>query len=436
MRFITPISLLPTAMALSSISSAQIWLASSQQTMKNFIENPLRRSTIPQFILDTQHPWILDNQRKLERLPNAEVLLCSSSNMVPNESTEKTLAALEIPPDLFDNLRIDNLRLASRPGWPNAFSRLGEINSCQRALKEVKSLVVDVYIHRGPYTDLQMKILEPSQPPEQLLTLFGDVLESMTNLETLKWNIPKEDTHFFEESFKLRNLSLPSVKHLEPGPSSHYLVERCPNLVELKNGGGSDWYHGYMPDNRDWRLMLVQAAASTPNLKQFAMIGGHAGWTPELIFEVIKSMPQIESLGLLGSLGRDRGYTGYNTGDVGKLKDALDMLTGLANLTHLDLPPSSSLGLGFNGGPGCGNVYFGKRGQLYLRQVIREEAEATELGGDIVVANLPHLTSFTIGGDCPSITQVDKRIVNVTWPWTGRMDEWLREEVPIENDME
>jgi hypothetical protein len=31
-------------------------------------------------------------------------------------------------------------------------------------------------------------------------------------------------------------------------------------------------------------------------------------------------MPQIESIGLLGSLGRERGYTGINTGDSGKLK--------------------------------------------------------------------------------------------------------------------
>jgi len=31
-------------------------------------------------------------------------------------------------------------------------------------------------------------------------------------------------------------------------------------------------------------------------------------------------MPQIESFGLLGSLGREMGYTGYNTGDSGKLK--------------------------------------------------------------------------------------------------------------------
>jgi hypothetical protein len=112
------------------------------------------------------------------------------------------------------------------------------------------------------------------------------------------------------------------------------------------------------------------------------------------------------------------------------------VLTGLENLTHLDLPASSSLGLGFNGGPGCGNVYFGKGGRIYLRQVTKEGAKATEEGGDIVVANLPRLTSFTIGGRNANITRTEERMVNATWPWTGRMDEWLMEEVPERSDRE
>jgi len=49
--------------------------------------------------------------------------------------------------------------------------------------------------------------------------------------------------------------------------------------------------------------------------------------TPKLtcryhIVEVVKSMPQIKSLGLLGSLG-EREYGGLNTGDSGKLKVSL-----------------------------------------------------------------------------------------------------------------
>jgi hypothetical protein len=94
------------------------------------------------------------------------------------------------------------------------------------------------------------------------------------------------------------------------------------------------------------------------------------------------------------------------------------------------------LGVGFNGGPGCGNVYFGKEGRIYRRQVTKEGAEATEKGGEIVVANLPRLTSFTIGGRCANITKTEGRMINATWPWTGRMDEWLMEQVPELSDRE
>jgi hypothetical protein len=288
----------PTAMAFPGLSTAQIWLASFQQPIMNLIDNPLRRSTIPQFVLDTKHPWILANKRKLERRPNAEAILCSGLDAAPNGSngkeTEIYREEVEIPSDLFENLEIDNNRGGiSRPGWPNALERLGEMQRCPRALKQVETLNVDIYVHSGPYSNQYLRALEPSQPSEQLLTLFGDVLEAMSNLQTLKWGIGKEYTHFFEEAFTSRNLSLPSIKHLEPGPSSQYLVSMCPNLERLENGGSFNWYHGYMPDNRDWQLMLVQAAASTPKLKWFAMVGGHKGWNPFLVSGMsFSSQPQ------------------------------------------------------------------------------------------------------------------------------------------------
>ncbi|KUJ12509.1 uncharacterized protein LY89DRAFT_785850 [Mollisia scopiformis] len=440
MKLVVFILLITTTMAVPYLSSIQTWLASFQQPLKSLIDNPLRRSTIPQFILDARHPWILANQRKLERLPNAEAFLCSNPDSDSKEETEKEpqtcTTELEIPSDIFDNLEIDNNRAGiSRPGWPNALERLGEMKRCQRALNQVKTLEVDIFVHREKYSAQYLKILEHFETPEALLTLFGDVLESMTNLETLKWKIPKEYTHSFEEAFTARNLSLPSIKHLEPGPSSHYLVSMCPNLERLENGGGFMWYHGYMPDGRDWAMMLIQAATSTPKLKRFAMVGGHDGWTPERISEVVKCIPQIESLGLLGSLGRWHDYTGYDTGDSGKLKVALEILSELQNLTHLDLGPSSDLDRGFDGGPGCGNAYFGKGGRKYLRQVTRQGAEATEKGGNIVVETLPRLKSFTIGGTKANVTRVEDKMVNATWPWTGRMDEWLMEVVPERSEL-
>ncbi|MCJ1307767.1 hypothetical protein MMC25_001415 [Agyrium rufum] len=428
--------LIPATIAFLGLSSLQVWLANLQQPFKNLVENPRRRSVVPQFILDTRHPWIVANQRKLERLPYAEAFLCFSPDLgskVLTETETGTLGeGLEVPSDLFDKLEINNNRAGvSRPGWPNALERLGEIKQCQRALDQVKTLEVDVFVHRGKYVDLRLKLLEPSQPPAKLLTLSGDVLESMTNLERLQWGIPKEDTHFFENAFKARNLTLPSIKHLEPGPSSHYLVGMCPNLESLENGGGYNWYHGDMPDGRDWGLVLIRSAASMPGLKRFAMKGVHDGWNPTLVSEVVKSMPQIESLGLRGSLGGNPTYMGNS----GELKAVVDGLIPLNNLTHLDLPDSSGLGLGFDGGPTCGNVYMGKGGSRYLRQVIKEGAEATEQGGDIVIASLPHLTGLTIGGDNANITRTQEGTIDLTWPWTGRMDEWLMEVAPDRTDL-
>ena len=50
-----------------------------------------------------------------------------------------------------------------------------------------------------------------------------------------------------------------------------------------------------------------------------------------------------------------------------------------------------------------------------------------------MVAKLPHLTCLTIGGARANITQSEGKIVNVTWPWTGKMNEWLMDMVPEEN---
>jgi hypothetical protein len=282
----TSFLLISTAVAFVSVASAQTWLASFQQSLKSLIEIPFRKSTVPQFILDARHPWILANQRKLERLSNAEAFLCSGLDFETNDSTEIGTEAfekgLELPPDIFDYLEIDNNRVGiSRPGWQNALERLGEMKRCQRALKQAKRLEVNIFVH-SVYLECT-KILEPSQPPEWLLTLFGDVLESLTNLETFNWGLGHRDTHHFEEAFTSRNLTLPSIKNLQLGPSSYYLVGMCPNLERLENGNGYSSYHGHRSDQLDWRLMLIQAASSTPKLKRFAMAVFSDGWTPALV---------------------------------------------------------------------------------------------------------------------------------------------------------
>jgi hypothetical protein len=45
---------------------------------------------------------------------------------------------------------------------------------------------------------------------------------------------------------------------------------------------------------------------------------------------------------------------------------------------------------------------------------------------------VPQLMTFTIGGQSANITRDSdgKNMVSLTWPWTGRMEEWLMEKVP------
>ncbi|KAK0115824.1 hypothetical protein ONS95_012875 [Cadophora gregata] len=407
MKPATILTFIAAVVAIPGLSSVQIWLASFQQPISNLIDNPRRKSTIPQFILDTNHPWILTNQRKLESLPNAKDFLCLNPTQTPKNEPSAPKTELEVPPDLFDNLTIDNNRYGiSRPGWPNAIERLTEIKNCPRALASAKSLYIDIYVHSGPYSDLWLRALEPSQPPPEVAILFGDVLEALPSLNHLYWGIHNEYAHFFEESFKSRTLTLPSVKSLRTGPFSQYLVGMCPTLERLENG-------------------VIQSGAMAPKLKHFSMDSDYEGWSPDMAAEVVKFMPHIESLGLGGSIKVER--TWDKTDD---LKNILATLSALKNLTHIDLPYSGSLSLGFDGGAWCGNAYFGKSGREYGRQVLRQGAETTEIAAGIVLANLPNITSFTIGERAANITRGDDGSVSVTWPWTGRMDDWCMEMEP------
>lgn len=105
----------------------------------------------------------------------------------------------------------------------------------------------------------------------------------------------------------------------------------------------------------------------------------------------------------------------------------LDILSRFPRLEKLWLPPSSGLGLGFDGGAWCGNAYFGTEGREYGRSVSRESAETTEAAAKIVLSRLSNLKSLCIGGTCADITRDEHGRFGATWPWTGRMTEWTYE---------
>lgn len=108
----------------------------------------------------------------------------------------------------------------------------------------------------------------------------------------------------------------------------------------------------------------------------------------------------------------------------------MQLLVDFPNLKRVDLPDAANLALGFDGGHWCGNAYFDYDGSMYLRQVTEDGAEATTKGGDIVVSTLPDLPEFSIGWRTPIIRRKGDGTAKVIWPWSGRMNQWLDEEVP------
>lgn len=115
----------------------------------------------------------------------------------------------------------------------------------------------------------------------------------------------------------------------------------------------------------------------------------------------------------------------------------MSALSDLPRLTTLEVPYAGDLDLGFDGGAWCGNAYFGAEGREYGRSVSRQEAATTEEAAEIIVAGLPRLGSLSIGGTMVNITKDEDGKLNATWPWTGRMEEYLYEQWPetgIEED--
>ncbi|KAI1326937.1 hypothetical protein F5Y16DRAFT_373234 [Xylariaceae sp. FL0255] len=214
------------------------WVEGTQ----SFLSNPIRRSRIPQFIIDTKHPFININHKVLESLENVELLLCSvhETSEVELEQVDSSLQTLglEIPPDLFDRLEIDNTRLVgtNRPGWPNALERLKEMQRCPKALAQVKDFQINIFNHDSKWAPWYMRILEPSRPSIELLDRFADVLGNMTSIETLSWRIAPKYAHHFEKYFVDRGpeFQVP-VQKLVVGALGHFLVSMCPNVTSLEN---------------------------------------------------------------------------------------------------------------------------------------------------------------------------------------------------------
>lgn len=224
---------------------------------------------IPQFILDTNHPCLTPfNKARLSHIPFLKTALCDPTSTL---WTMPATSADALPTDLFAHLVVDNYKGtdAHRPGWANAATRLHEIQSCEAALAGVRHLHVD---------------LDPDwDPPRSLPLLAADVLAEMTGLERLDWGVSEASTRAFEAGFVERGLVLPSVRFLQPGLLSDYMVSRCPNLEVLAAGAYRhhwSWGHYSERGNRQGRLDLIKATTGLP-LKEMRLSEPneyHPGW--------------------------------------------------------------------------------------------------------------------------------------------------------------
>jgi hypothetical protein len=228
------------------------------------------RSRVPQFIRDTQHPWLEENRSRLERLEDPEYSLCSlDSDIRPGYDST--------PPELFKRLEINNNRWGvDRAGWGNAAARINEMLRCPAAMNGVKELQVEIWIHRdikGVHDNPIKAILqkESSNPDPKLANSFVELLLSMPNLECLQWETFGHGNAVFRKAFLNANVTLPFVKHLRPAHNTEVLVGLCPNLKSLEAGRYSvDTFNR----DADARLNLLEAARNAKSLKHFSMDGG------------------------------------------------------------------------------------------------------------------------------------------------------------------
>ncbi|KAH7148232.1 hypothetical protein EDB81DRAFT_791784 [Dactylonectria macrodidyma] len=368
------------------------------------------RYQIPQFILDTQHSWIRENLRVLQGI-DAKHALCHLDSPLRGPLQP-------IPNDVFKNITVTDKERGyynSPPDWSHAIEILEDILQCPVARQSCESLQVDFYQRkwRPGLTG------ELGTPPKHLTHLVANVLKSMRNLQRLEWIRPSDGQEVkmvFEETFVEANVQLPTIRSLSLGPNVHFLVRFCPGLQSLTTSGGRAW--SFVPV--EMKENFVRSAARAPNLKEFGM---HVSWSKDLLKLMLENVPQVETLHIGGDIENIE-HMVRNSGD--KLRTLALILARFRNISKIWLPDSASLDLGFDGGPMCGNSYFGRWGRKYSREVTREDMWATQTAAKIILLGSPNLKSITIG------IWTTTRIIHgkAEWPWTGRIKEYLLERHP------
>lgn len=311
------------------------------------LQDDIWPSKVPQFILDIDHQWLATNKTWLSRYPDVRSAICSKESDL---WTKPGTPQHALPADLLARINIDNNKYGvSRFGWKNAAERLREIKNCPAALRDVMILHVNVYVYESKFDTWT----ESSLPPKELPHLFAEVLSQLPNLETLHWGISLKSAHLFEAAFAEANVILSSVKHIIPAAYSEWLVRRCPNLESLRAGSFFDhasWNSDDFKLDYDARIALIKAMKGLPIQKIHLYTNN---WM-DALKAMLDVVPFIKALKMQGVI-----HHGSRWGsDPNILRQHLDFLRRFPNLTSLAPPHAADLGLAFDGGPGCGNVYL------------------------------------------------------------------------------
>ncbi|KAF3928597.1 hypothetical protein AA313_de0203017 [Arthrobotrys entomopaga] len=139
---------------------------------------------IPQFILDSSHPWIVQHERLLNSLPDTEDALCSlTSPYRPSTDSSSNSSSLTYPKDLFHSLEINNNKITStdrgwinvnneigiiRRPWMTAVERLQEISRCPAALKDAQTFHVEIWGSHNAFNGRGEVLGFPSLPAEEV----------------------------------------------------------------------------------------------------------------------------------------------------------------------------------------------------------------------------------------------------------------------------
>ncbi|CAI6332448.1 unnamed protein product [Periconia digitata] len=384
----------------------------------------LVETRLPVFVHDLRHSWIEDkaNLAWLEQRPDPLHDLCDPSGEIEGQPPSRV-----IPRDLFDRLDIDNNRYqlprgesVDRHAWINLQNRLEEMKKCPAALQQVTYLNLEIFLSAFDEVD----------PNENTIELLADVLLSMPNLAMLRWNIPTAFNPRFEKTFARRGVKLMGVTHLTVGSKGHFIISVCPNIEDLKNEIPVH-YCSWKPRLR-WEEsidVLLQVFSGAKKLRNLS-IGCMDTWSPEFAREIVVAVPNLVQLTMMGQLINTWSESGMEA--TALVHSVLYALREAHNLTTLHLPESYDLGLGFDGGPFCGNAYMGPSGYLTSRQTMRGHITAVDQGILLAWTALPHLKNITIAGTPPVSVQRDEKgqVMKVTHEWTGRVEQYLEEEYP------